>query len=364
MLTTLFINLCILIACSYALTFTYRRWPMEHRGPWYGLRLAGLAATGILLMHFPAPVAPGVFADLRVVPLVFALRSGGPLAGPAVALPIVLYRLHLGGAGAPIMVISAASILLVGLLMRHLGAQVAAPATWPRRVAQFTVMLLPNSVGLLLLPDGQALLAQMYLPVLLLSVVGAVVLTAVVESRLTTLRLLGTLEGQALHDALTGLPNRRQFERDLATLQLGDALLMVDVDHFKRLNDTHGHAGGDAALREVAQLLGGGLRRDDRAYRYGGEEFAVILRGVGAGQLHAAADRLRQAVGREPLVCVWEDVTVSVGAAVMVGGVPGQVVAQADQALYCAKAGGRNRTMVSGTVISAGAPEQSQPLLS
>lgn len=358
MLTTLFINLCILTTCSYALTFTYRRWPSERGGPWYALRLAGLAATGLLLMHFPATVAPGVFADLRVVPLVFALRSGGLLSGLAVAVPTALYRLHLGGAGAPIMVISAAGIVLASLALRRLDPPSTAPDTWIRRVAQFTLMLLPNSVGLLLLPGGTALFAQVYLPVLLLSVVGAVVLTAVVESRLTTLRLLSRLQGQALHDALTGLPNRRQFERDLATLEPGDALLMVDVDHFKRLNDTHGHAGGDAALREVAQLLGGALRRGDRAYRYGGEEFAVLLRGVGAEALHAVADRLRQAVGGAPLACVWEDVTVSIGAALLVDGAPERVMAQADQALYRAKADGRDRT-----VISAGAPDRRSPPL-
>jgi diguanylate cyclase len=348
MLTTLFVNLCLLISCAFMLSFTYRRWPVQGRGPWYALRVAGLAATGLLLMQFPATVVPGVFADLRAVPLVFALLHGSPLAGVAVAVPLVLYRLHVGGAGAPIMVLSTVSMLLVGTLVRRLDALPGFQVSWRRRVSRSVLTLLPNGVGLLLLPHGQTLFAQTYAPVLLLSVTGYAVVMVIVDSRLTTLRLLSTLEGHAFLDALTGIANRRQFDRDLPHLKAGDAVVMVDIDRFKALNDTHGHAAGDAALREVAQRLSGELRRDDRAYRYGGEEFAVVLRAVGPAHLSVVAERLRAAVACEPLRSAALQVTVSVGATLMREGTPSGTVEHADRALYQAKAHGRNRVVISG----------------
>ena len=347
MLTTLFLNLCILTACAFTLSFTYRRWPVQGRGPWFWVRYAGMAASGLLLMQFPATVVPGVFADLRAVPVVFTVLHSGPVAGVVVALPLMLYRLHLGGAGAPIMVLSTISMLLLGSVVRRLDPLPGFEVSWRRRVTRSLLTLLPNGLGLLLLPQGQALFAQTYVPVLLLSLAGYVVVMMIIDSRLTTLRLLSTLEGQALLDALTDVANRRQFERDLLTLQAMDAVVMVDIDHFKALNDTHGHAVGDAALREVAQRLSGELRGGDRAYRYGGEEFAVILRDVGASHLPAVAERLRAAVERDPLLSVWSHVTVSVGAALMGKEPPLDVVVQADRALYQAKAAGRNRTVIS-----------------
>ncbi|GHF54188.1 diguanylate cyclase [Deinococcus metalli] len=358
MLTTLFLNLCILTSCAFMLGFTYRRWPVQGRGPWFWARSAGLAATGLLLMQFPATVVPGVFADLRAVPVVFTVLHSGPVAGLAVALPLMLYRLHLGGIGAPIMVLSTISMLLVGTVVRRLDSMPGFEVSWRRRVTRSLLTLLPNGVGLLLLPNGQTLFAQTYLPLLLLSLAGYVVVMMIVDSRLTTLRLLSTLEGQALLDPLTDVANRRQFEHDLPGLTVGDAVVMVDIDHFKALNDTYGHPMGDAALREVAQRLRGELRGGDRAYRYGGEEFAVILRDVGATSLPVVAERLRAAVGRDPLSSVDVPVTVSVGAALMVTGDPRQVVGRADQALYQAKAAGRNCTVMS---VGADFQQSGQP---
>ncbi|WP_188961219.1 GGDEF domain-containing protein [Deinococcus aquiradiocola] len=156
----------------------------------------------------------------------------------------------------------------------------------------------------------------------------------------------GHYERLSVTDALTGLSNRRQFDRDLPFLADDDGLLMIDIDHFKRINDTFGHQTGDEVLRDVAVAIRGALRPGDRAYRYGGEEFAVILKGAGHTQLSTVAERLRLAValGRhDPAGAV----TVSVGG-VLVDAVTGaDAVRHADTALYAAKQAGRNRTRLT-----------------
>ncbi|MET0773079.1 MAG: sensor domain-containing diguanylate cyclase [Candidatus Limnocylindrales bacterium] len=153
-------------------------------------------------------------------------------------------------------------------------------------------------------------------------------------------------------DALTGLPNRRYFDELLAIMgprrREADslAILMVDVDHFKRLNDRHGHAVGDDVLRHVAGAIARSLRAEDTPVRYGGEEFAVILRRASAPQAAEVGERIRHAVaGLEPATMgVDARVTVSVGVAVAgAEEVMGTVIERADQALYRAKRRGRDR---------------------
>jgi diguanylate cyclase (GGDEF)-like protein len=158
-------------------------------------------------------------------------------------------------------------------------------------------------------------------------------------------------------DALTGLPNRRYFDELLAIMgprrrdtdSLG--IMMVDIDHFKRLNDRHGHARGDEVLREVASAIALTLRAEDTPVRYGGEEFAVILRRASAPQASEAAERVRAAVAALPVSQLGLDapVTVSVGVAIAAEEEEvSAVIGRADEALYRAKRRGRDRVEVAG----------------
>ncbi len=159
-------------------------------------------------------------------------------------------------------------------------------------------------------------------------------------------------------DGLTHLPNRRRFELDIDTewercRRYGRplSLVMMDLDHFKRLNDQHGHLLGDQVLREVAVAIGGALRSTDTAYRYGGEEIVVLLRETGLEDAAAAAERLRVAVAQVTLADQ-PDITVSTSAGVAarhstMSHYTG-LVAQADKALYDAKRAGRDRVAVAG----------------
>lgn len=161
----------------------------------------------------------------------------------------------------------------------------------------------------------------------------------------------------ALTDELTGLANRRGLAacldrewRRCGREGTGLAAIMLDIDHFKRYNDTHGHAAGDACLRRVAVAIAGALRRaGDMAARYGGEEFVVLLPGADAVGAWAVAERIRRAVSAsdQPLA---SRVTVSLGVAVRLVDAfdtPKVLLGRADAALYAAKAAGRNRTCLA-----------------
>ena len=157
----------------------------------------------------------------------------------------------------------------------------------------------------------------------------------------------------ALTDVLTGLPNRRRLDDDLAVEcasadrhQRPLAVLMVDVDHFKAYNDEFGHQAGDVALQAVARLLSNDLRTGDRAYRYGGEEFVVMLRETDGAGASAIGERLRASIEHYfSAPSELRQVTISVGVAELEGRLPTPeaLIAAADTALYEAKRAGRNQ---------------------
>ena len=164
------------------------------------------------------------------------------------------------------------------------------------------------------------------------------------------------LSHQALHDPLTSLPNRRAFEQALeellsASRRAGDhgALCFMDLDHFKPVNDTGGHAAGDALLRVVADLIRSHLRNEDTVCRIGGDEFALILRGCTPADVARIASGLCAAV--RDLRFEWEGREYRIGASIgfaMIDGVLGSVaelVRAADHACYMVKREGRGRAM-------------------
>jgi diguanylate cyclase (GGDEF)-like protein len=155
--------------------------------------------------------------------------------------------------------------------------------------------------------------------------------------------------GRLAHvDALTGLSNRRAFEEALGrevarATRTGEpvSLALFDIDHFKAVNDTLGHQGGDEVLRTVATALAQACRDADLAARYGGEEFAVLLPSCGAGEAFRVTERLRAAVAGAVAV------TMSAGVAALPthAASPDELLRKADDALYAAKRAGRDRTV-------------------
>lgn len=171
------------------------------------------------------------------------------------------------------------------------------------------------------------------------------------------------LEELASSDALTGLPNRRMMERALEEAMIlqrigkrSHGLLIADIDHFKEVNDSYGHAAGDAAIADLGAILKFEMRKHDRVFRFGGEEFVMLLDVDTPEDLQAAGERLRQAV-RNGLRGPAGRITVSLG-----GAMAGEEerwqewFSLADEALYRAKNNGRDSSVIAG--LPAPADEQ------
>jgi diguanylate cyclase (GGDEF)-like protein len=169
--------------------------------------------------------------------------------------------------------------------------------------------------------------------------------------------LLDRLRAQATSDPLTGCENRRGFDERL-TSEFGRALrygrpltlMLLDIDHFKEVNDRHGHEAGDDALRRLARALRSALRSNDTAARYGGEEFALLLPETPKQEGAQVAERIREMVTTLPQEAPHEiHITVSLGVAGFPedAGDAGELMRAADRALYQAKSAGRNRVCIA-----------------
>ena len=179
-------------------------------------------------------------------------------------------------------------------------------------------------------------------------------------------QLFQAQEENALTDELTKLPNRRHLaQRFLQEMQRarrhhkGITFVMIDLDHFKQVNDTYGHLNGDAVLAELAQILVTGARESDVCARYGGEEFALILPETTEAGARTLAERIRSKVAAATFPGGLK-LTISIGlAATEEPALFTQLIDRADQALYAAKQGGRNQVRVAD--MSGPAPKPHSP---
>ena len=236
----------------------------------------------------------------------------------------------------------------------------AVPDASPGRLAVLTV-------AVLMAPGVQLLqhLRDEQLSVPLVSAACAIMFLLVLA------RMYGLVAAQrraAVTDGLTGLNTRRYFTEALAVECRRAArsggplgLLIIDVDHFKRINDTYGHPAGDRVLKEVSRRLRSAARAGSVVARYGGEEFVVLAPQADGDALHAFAERIRLAIADLPIDAGDQallSVTASVGAASVPGGSadPESLLHAADEALYAAKAGGRNRSVSAGPDRVAACP--------
>jgi diguanylate cyclase (GGDEF)-like protein len=206
--------------------------------------------------------------------------------------------------------------------------------------------------------DSDGLLSSAWLSVLSLEAFLMTIATAFILLAMSKERTELRHKTAAMTDPLTGLLNRRAFLQDAESLLQQQtardrpiAVLLIDLDHFKSINDRFGHAVGDKVLQIFAKTTRGGLRQTDLVGRLGGEEFTVVLADAGMDNAYLVADRLRKAFAAAAAVVDGETIyaTASIGVSVIID--PRQDLAKlitlADQALYLAKARGRNRVEVA-----------------
>lgn len=283
--------------------------------------LAGFAVADSFMRHSDRP-AVWVAAAWGVLPLLLA---------DAVVIT--------GGASSPVLMWFALPAVTLGVRFEPRGIVIG--------TAYIVALLLISTYGLD--PETAAENYQEVVAAIALVLSTVVLSGALVESDRAHRR-------RSTLDPLTGLFNRNALEQRLGELDglpssaeegLSHALLLCDLDHFKRVNDRLGHAAGDAVLQDVAYTMRATLRAGDSIYRVGGEEILVVLPGAGEASAVEIAERLRGAVrDRRP---VGVPVTLSIGVAVSGPGPvdTDELVSCADAALYSAKAAGRDRVMVS-----------------
>jgi diguanylate cyclase (GGDEF)-like protein len=243
---------------------------------------------------------------------------------------------------------------------------------WPAIVLFFThgaMFLLRTPLNSLLHgKDSDGLLSSAWLSVLSLEAFLMTIATAFILLAMSKERTELRHKTAAMTDPLTGLLNRRAFLQDAESLLQQQtardrpiAVLLIDLDHFKSINDRFGHAVGDKVLQIFAKTTRGGLRQTDLVGRLGGEEFTVVLADAGMDNAYLVADRLRKAFAAAAAVVDGETIyaTASIGVSVIID--PRQDLAKlitlADQALYLAKARGRNRVEVAPIEVADELPE-------
>ncbi len=316
------------------------------KNPSVGLRRdllrASIFAVGVIItMLDPLQIGSGIQLDGRQVLIGLASFLIGPL-GAAITLGAgTAMRLSTGGTGLVAGLSGMAITALVGLLWRaHLGRQSHSFSTGNVMMlgvlinaCVLSIIVLPSEVAIRVLAEGA--------PVVVISnLIGCLLVGSMLARESRRIECEESERMTARTDFLTGLANRRGFEEELARLATnGDhtvALLLIDVDNFKGVNDTYGHAKGDDVLREVASVIKAQTRSGDVAARLGGDEFVVVLKGLSAASAEQIGERVcsnvRRGFGEIP-------VTVSVGVAVAVStsSDPAALIATADSAMYRAK---------------------------
>jgi diguanylate cyclase len=219
-----------------------------------------------------------------------------------------------------------------------------------------SIGMLPMAIAAYLVSWGgpsSPLIARLLIAIAVWLILGELLAALIVRQRALTdeMRMLAHV------DTLTKLGNRRDLDLRLADAVAGDTVVLCDLDHFKQLNDTLGHAAGDSVLTEFGLVIRATLRKLDYAARYGGEEFALLLPDTSPAQAATLLDRLRLR-----WAVLHPEVTFSAGVATYQDGVSGSAtLAEADRAMYAAKDAGRNRDHCSTGPLRSTPADDSAP---
>lgn len=317
----------------------------------------GLAA--LVAMLSPAVVAPGIIMDGRSVIVGLGAAFGGPIAAVIAATIAGTYRaVVIGGAGALPGTIGIFVAAATGLLWMRFVVRGTRPTLLQLMLGGFLLSL--NFAVVFLLPMAIALpmVTTIYPMLLAMAMIGTLVLGGLIERERRLDDLQRELASAALIDPLTGLPNRRNFAEAFARARgRTSCLVLLDIDRFKTVNDGHGHAAGDEALRSFSRILGEEAGPTATVARMGGEEFAILLDGASGPEAEQAVAEVLSAVRRAPIHyggTVFR-VTASAGVAEFTPGRDSvdSVLRRADLALYEAKRGGRDRYSMSDLAAAA-----------
>lgn len=356
-------NMALIIAMMYlglkAREYLVPNLTQSKKAPLLNGVLMGFLAFAIMynpLLH------EGMRIDLREAPLYFIAFVGGWLPGTVAMIIPVVYRMIMGGPTVFEGIIQGILLpVLIGSLF-HDWKNYRPPyalVSIKRMMIGFAVFEVIKSVWMAWSTPATA---SMSIMMAFMGAIGVLALGWILNDTNRNIIRWKALEHDSTHDALTGLPNLRYFHervREMKYRGVPMAIVMMDVDHFKNYNDTHGHPAGDIVLRSIGRLMEDVARDGDVIARYGGEEFILCFAGIKSEETaFELANLLREKVenynfeGREhqPGGCL----TVSMGAAISETEQPlDALIEQADRALYQSKKSGRNQVTVASIKIGA-----------
>ncbi|MGQ8875506.1 GGDEF domain-containing protein [Paenibacillus sp. TSA_86.1] len=357
MLSTFFVNLCVIITFLYLSGIITKFYSIRLPFPSLRVQVIGgflFGLYGTVLMNYSFHVNDTTIVDLRHLAIVTAAVYLGGMASVISGVIIAVLRILMFGITSS--AIDGAFIMtLLGLAGVYF-----AYASWSRLTKIITMNLLGMSmifIALLMNTPSLNSLMRVFPIQMTIAFAGGLFIYFIAEFINRSNEMLFLLERRASTDHLTDLSNRRQFEHTLRS-ELQHArqyhqklsLLVIDIDRFKKVNDTFGHSAGDAVLKQLGQLLVEHARSTDLVSRNGGEEFAILLLDCGYHQSMAIAESVRKAVGR--FLFTLPDgqtvkLTISIGVAVYPDHCDdhddNDLFDQADRALYEAKNTGRNK---------------------
>lgn len=311
----------------------------------------GMGAVGAVLLKFSINVSSDVIIDLRYLPISLAAIYGGLLPSIVSGAIISVIRLYHTD-------ISTTSLVAVtGIMTMALGSGLLSYLRWGV-YRKWLLMTLLNwsivyNVLVIVVPDTR-LLRETFSSYLLSSTIAALLSVMMMEYLRKSSLLMLQLQKNSSTDHLTGLHNMRNFEARLSTFsqtaeyhQQKLSLIMIDIDHFKVINDTYGHPAGDAVLKQLGDLLSTSSRSQDDVSRYGGEEFAILLPQTSPSLVVEIAERIRKTVQKHRFILPSGQaihLTISLGVATYPDLTKDtkDLVKKADDALYQAKNKGRN----------------------
>lgn len=310
--------------------------------------------TGVLVtMAFPLNFAPGIVFDLRHVFLIIAASYGGWPAALATAMTATVMRLWEGGAGLAAGLAGIAISTIIGIVLARFNRTRDISFAW---LGLLGLAASASIVSVFLLPMDIAMtvLRKIAGPLVIINLIGVMVAGGTLNKYRRRMVREKALIRDTATDPLTGLANRRAFDTkgpEMARAGLDRngryALVVADIDNFKGINDTFGHAAGDLVLRQVSDIIAASARADDLVARYGGEEIALVLPGCDADRARAISDRIRADIEAATVELKGIKLTVTVSVGFTVNDDPEKSFAkafeEADAALYRAKDAGRNR---------------------
>lgn len=349
-------NACVMFTFVFFSTLALRRLPALLNGSRRQRLTAGVAngLLGVVLMFFSfhPPGHINMLIDLRLIAVVNVAIFAGLYGSISAAIVIAVLRISIFGLN-EVSILAAINALVIGVVTPLLIKMVKSNSA--KVLVGDLYAILQFSVVFWYLTQDNHMVWAVLLPFWITSLLAGQLLYQLFYRISLSLNNYDAWKEESTKDFLTGLNNPRAFDKLYnATMERSHrhgescSLLMVDIDHFKRVNDGYGHAAGDAVLRQLAELLSTTCRSIDHVCRQGGEEFSIIMPTCPSKDVVQLAERIRAAVERHPFQVADGTeirVTVSIGCATMPDSTsdPEQLQKLADDGLYLAKRSGRNQ---------------------